>query len=235
MNKASMLLVLLMLTGCHHDTEYVRDPVRQPQKATASVEAQPSHLLPLEANAQTGDSDTAQWQELKNKWGWKVKFPNNWEAYAVGEDTTETGDGVGIQGPKRCYPAGERCAHVGIGVNPLESDSIANLNPRDYLLKQIHELYKRKLISEGETRVAGFPAYEIFFLQQNEGGWPQGKPYHLIAVKRESKILTISYYEDTKDRATINSPADWKLVPIFEKMLSTFSFIPPTCRELPCR
>jgi hypothetical protein len=172
-------------------------------------------------------------KKLRNKWGWKIRFPKDWEADADGEDTAETGDGVGIEGPKGCYQADARCGYVAIDSMPLQTQSLSELSPKQYLLK--NELYNRKLVREGETRVAGFPAYEIFFLQQNQGGWPDGMPWHLIAVKREGKILRLLYHEDAKHRSTIKSPDDWKLVPIFEKMLSTFSFIPATCHELPCR
>jgi hypothetical protein len=36
-------------------------------------------------------------------------------------------------------------------------------------------------------------------------------------------LLTITYWEQDKDPAAIKSPSDWKLTPVFEKILSTFT------------
>lgn len=227
-----MLLVLLMLAACQHDTGSPRDPGRPPQTATASVQTNPGHLLPLKGSAQASDSDTAQWQELRNKWGWKIRFPKDWEAIGHGEDTPETDHGLILQSPSACYEAGERCGFVQIDSMPLQADSISKLSPREFLLRRLDD---SKLLTQGETRVGEHVAYHILVLEQRRAGFPQGKPMQLIALKRGGKILQISYTEDAKDRAAITSPSDWKLVPIFEKMLSTFSFIPATCHELPCR
>jgi hypothetical protein len=65
-------------------------------------------------------------------------------------------------------------------------------------------------------------------------GWPQGMPGREIVVKHDGKLLMITYAEEAKDTATIVSPSDWKFTAIFEKTLSTFSFIPPACKNPPC-
>jgi hypothetical protein len=79
----------------------------------------------------------------------------------------------------------------------------------------MNEVSTMKPIGQGETEVSGFPAYEVFALQQNRPGFPQGQPVQLIAVKHpdDGRILLISYSEDTADgddKSTMKSPSDWK-------------------------
>jgi hypothetical protein len=173
----------------------------------------------LKNNKMSNDS-AAHWQELKNKWGWTIRFPKDWEVWAVGEDTPETGDNVWIQGPKGCFEAGERCGFIEV-----------QLLPEDYWLRY----RKANSASQAELQVDGFPAYKNIGLAKNVGGWPQGEPVETIVVNHKDEVLSILYSEDAKDRAAIRSASDWKLAPVFNKVLSTFSFIPATCHEMPCK
>jgi hypothetical protein len=101
MNKVLMLLALPMLAGCQDDMESVGDPARKPQTTTASVQTYPLHPPSSVSSTQGDNSDTAQWQEVRNKWGWKIKFPKTWEAFAASLDdreTVETSEGPTMYG-----------------------------------------------------------------------------------------------------------------------------------------
>jgi hypothetical protein len=55
----------------------------------------------------------------------------------------------------------------------------------------MNQVKTMKAIGQGETEVSGSPAYEVFALEQNRSGFPQGQPVQLIAVKHpdNSRIL----------------------------------------------
>jgi hypothetical protein len=76
------------------------------------------------------DLDTAHWKELKNQFGWQLRYPPDWEAWGHGSDTpdAESDDQPEIVGPKHCGESHTRCASLQVSFPEGYQDSV--LSPR---------------------------------------------------------------------------------------------------------
>lgn len=163
------------------------------------------------------------WQELKNQFGWEIRFPKDWEAWGHGTDTpdAEADDQPEINGPRGCMESGARCG--GFQVIFPHYD-YCKLSPRAFLLGGGSGA---KIFTQGEIRVGDSLGYEVVSLDKDG-------PVRVIALKRDGMLLTITYSENDRDPNAIKLPSDWKFASIFETILSTFTFIPSSKTFPPC-
>ncbi len=165
------------------------------------------------AAAQAKDSETANWKTLKNKDGWKIKYPANWGPEPDAEASPAVSGSVDFYGPGDCTK--ERCASFQIqtymykGVNDLSEE---DAEPK----KNIPNLFFRRRIQLG-----GLPALDTCSYSPESNGGQVAR--EIIAIHKGREVV-ISYGESGPDRAMIKTPADWKYVGTFDKILSTMSF-----------
>jgi hypothetical protein len=164
--------------------------------------------------AQAKDSETANWKTLKNKYGWKIKYPPDWPPAPNPEAAPSVSALVEfIYRHFDC--AKERCASFQIqpymykGVNDLPEE---DAEPT----KNIPNLFFRRRI-----RLGGLPAVDTCWYSPESNG---GQLAREIIVVHKGREVKISYGEGGPDGAAIKTPADWKYVGIFDKILSTMSF-----------
>ncbi|MGD0506920.1 MAG: PsbP-related protein [Terriglobales bacterium] len=184
--------------------------------------------VPTNEAAQNAEADTAQWQGLKNQYGWSIKFPKGWIADAIGGDTdANISDSPRIWGPAGCNDNGGRCADIGVDAMPRQTDEMSKLTPQEYLFPDGH--HSKPVFSQKELQIDGSPAYEVCDLTYNVFDWPQGVSGCTVVVKHAGKLLKIGFmeWELGNHNASIRSPSDWKYYHVFEEMLLTFRFIPP--------
>jgi hypothetical protein len=181
------------------------NPRGMPQESQKSAQ---DKSTPASA-ASEPDADTAHWKVLKNKYGWKIKYPKNWQP----DNNPATSGLVTFFGPGDCTK--ERCASF-----QLDSEIEQKVNGDDKKSPQ-------ELLSGGRPPVPGYQrrAFEIDGFPAFEDSGPNvPAPALQIAVKHYGKILLITYIEGGKDVDAIKSPADWKYVADFDRMLSTLTF-----------
>jgi hypothetical protein len=157
------------------------------------------------------DLDTTHWSMLRNKYGWKINFPKTW----VHDDHAETSGQITFYSPSDCVK--ERCA-------TFQIDSEINRGRFKDSLERYLSIDKPRpgLLSHRKFEIGGLPALDVVGLTK-----PRPERTDLvreIAVKHNGRILKITYSEGGKDRDTTKSPADWKYVAIFDKILGTLSF-----------
>ena len=161
------------------------------------------------------DLDLAHWSTLRNKYGWKIKYPKNWVADSAGDVTAETSGIVDFSGPWDC--AKERCVVLQIDSEILRDEF------KDSLERYLDvDKLRPYLISQRKFEVSDFPALEVDFRCSAALGAIE-VPCRQIAIKHNGRILRISYSEQGSDRNTIKSPSDWKYIAIFDKMLTTLA------------
>jgi hypothetical protein len=170
--------------------------------------------------AKPADQTIATWRELKNSYGWSIRFPRNWTANAIGDEEPATYESPDFAGPNDCYKQGLPCAGFQIDAMPWQQDDISRQTPKEYLGGGSDPDF----IRQGPICLDGHVGYQVFYLAKNIGGWSHPEPVREIAVKHNGKMLTIIYSENAKDNEAIRSPQDWKLAPVFEQILSTFRF-----------
>ncbi|MGH9708070.1 MAG: hypothetical protein ACRD5R_15045 [Candidatus Acidiferrales bacterium] len=167
------------------------------------------------------DLDTANWNTLKNVYGWQIKYPKNWYATANSDDvTTETSGLVEIGGPEGCPNAPQaRCALIQIDPMIFQGEGISRLTPEEYL--GTDKSWPDRL-SVRKFDLGALPAVEVISLVKPGPG--QTQLVCEVAAKHDGRILQITYIEQGKGQDMVKSPSDWKYAAVFDKMLTTFSF-----------
>jgi len=182
-------------------------------RANPRAVSQASHAgtqnKPTSAAAAEPHADTTHWTLLKNKYGWKIKYPKSWQP----DNNPVTSGLVTFFGPGDCTK--ERCASF-----QVDSEIFQSINGDD---KKSPEQFlggdrpSTNLFNRRAFEMDGFPAFEV--------SAPNNPvPTRGIAVKHDGKILLITYSEGGKDNDAIKSPRDWKYVTEFDKILTTLSF-----------
>ena len=198
-NKTKIMLTVTLLVGVSGNPLFSAEAVLQ----DGSV------------NSIQTKSDADKWVQLRNRYGWEIRYPADWGATGHGYTKPADDDAPTIGGPKGCYD--QRCGNVQIQVETLKpTDKIAKLTACELVRRDLST--GAAVSSTRELEVAGVPACEIIFTSN----------YTLnryIAFKYRNQSFLVAYWEDGKASITeIKSPADWKFVEVFDKMMSTFSF-----------
>jgi len=173
------------------------------------------------------DLEVASWKSFQSKNGWQVRLPQGWQPYTEQGDNPEEDDPVMIEGPSGCEDKKRRCAEIEIEAMPFQANNFSAVSPRQYLLGKTIVESDPKYLSVTESTIGGQPACEAVRLSQRYGNWWQLYPIHEVVVKHGGEILKITYSEtsaNTYEAALIQFPRQWKLHPVFEKILTTFSF-----------
>lgn len=173
--------------------------------------------------------DSSAWKTLRNKHGWTIKSPPDWKVFSPSAPPTpvepEYGIGVVFQGPDGCFDSGLRCGFLTVFFDSKNFEDPL-MTPKKFLLESSSFVGgNRKLLAQKKVKIAGIDGYEITYLQTNLYGHPNGQVEKRIALLHDDRMFTIYYYEDYSDRLIIKSTDDWKLVPVFDTMLSTFRFL----------
>ena len=159
------------------------------------------------------DLDTSHWNTLKNKYGWTIKYPQDWNP----DDHATTSGQVSFYGPGNC--ATERCAGFQVDAEIFQGD--VKISPEEYLgaNKASSNLFNQKTIG-----LDGFPAVDACYYTSGLNG---RQPVREIAVKHHGRIVLITYSEGGKNKDAIKSPDDWRYVTTFDKILATITFFEP--------
>jgi hypothetical protein len=163
--------------------------------------------------AQAKDLETANWKTLKNKYGWKIMYPPGWPPAPDLEAAPAVSALVEFSLPFDCTK--ERCASFQI--QPYMYKGVNELSEEDAETKKnIPNLFFRRRVQLG-----GLPALDTCWYSSESNGGQLAREIIVIHKGREVKI---SYGEGGPDRAMIKTPADWKYVGTFDKILSTITF-----------
>lgn len=163
---------------------------------------------------QAEDSETANWRTLKNKYGWKIKYPPNWLPAPNPEAAPALSGLVEFRGPGDCGK--ERCAYFQINSDinqgkvkdPPEDDTEPKTNDPNLFFRR-------------RVQLGGFPAIDACWYEPKTSG---GQLARGIAIFHKGREIEITYIEGGPDKTTIKAPIDWKYVGTFNKILSTMSF-----------
>jgi len=180
--------------------------------------------------------DVSAWKTLTNKYSWSVKYPASWDAEGDGGESPENDIEASLQGPRGCFEQDRECGYLSVGIwagsiNPNDKTrTLAALSPKAFILATAFPTPPspdRVLMEQGDLLIDGAPAYYVLFRQKNFENYPNGIIMKKIEVKTQGKLYSISYYETAKNKpliASIGSPNDWQLNPIFEEIISTIRF-----------
>lgn len=155
------------------------------------------------------------WLQLRNRYGWKIRYPADWGATGHGYTEPANDDAPTISGPTNCYE--QRCGNAQIQVRIFKpTDEVAKLTACELVRRAVST--GAKVSSTRELKVAGVSACEIIFTSN----------YTLnryIEFKHRNHYFHVAYWEEGKASiGEIRSAADWRLVDIFDQMMDTFSF-----------
>jgi hypothetical protein len=166
------------------------------------------------ASAQAKDSETTNWKTLKSKWGWKIKYPPDWKPFSGPEAAPPVSGLVEFYGPFDC--GHERCPFIQIDSDVNQGKVKEPTEEETESKKNNPNLFFRRRFQLG-----GFPATDACWYEPKANG---GQLVRGIAVFHKEREIEITYLERGPDKATIKTPADWKYVATFDKILSTMSF-----------
>src|SRR5205814_10634641 len=104
------------------------------------------------------------------------------------------------------------------------------MSPKDFLLSSEFPAPpdpEKVLLAQGETTIAGEPAYYAEFRQRNFEDYPDGILMRVIIVKHQKTFYTLRYYETGNNKrllSSFKSTRNWGLNSTFESVLSTMRF-----------
>jgi PsbP-like protein len=193
------VLVFILFAVVIVDAETIAN--QQRAKETAQDKSQSPSAAPSAL-------DTAHWNTLKNKYGWKIKYPKDW----VPDEEAPISGIVTFFGPGDCTK--ERCVSFQVDSEifqdegPQGEDFGPDNNPSKFLS------YRR-------YRLGGFPALDVIFHDANTNGYTLVRG---VTVNHSGRLLGITYTEGGKDKDAIKLPPDWKYTSNFNQILDTLSF-----------
>jgi len=158
------------------------------------------------------DLDTSHWKTIKSKYGWKIKYPGNWDP-----DDDEAGKSglfniYGPIGPGECQIG--RCAIITVDSEVFQGSTKKSLEEFLQADKPSNYRHWRR-----ELQIGGAPAFDVCCVYNEHH-----EPMRRIAVRFHGRIMDFTYLEGGKTDKPIQSPDDWKYAPVFDKMLETLSF-----------
>jgi len=157
------------------------------------------------------DLDTTHWKTIRSKYGWKIKYPKNWEP----DDPEAAKSGLfniyGPIGPGECQIA--RCAIITVDSEVFQGNTKKSLEEFLQADKLNYDYWRREL------QIGGAPAFDVCCLYDEHH-----EPMRKVAFRYHGRIMDFTYTEGGKADKPIESPNDWKYVSIFDKMLESLSF-----------
>jgi hypothetical protein len=167
------------------------------------------------------------WKTVKNKYGFNVSYPGDWEATdPEGEGSPANSRVFQIQGPLSEIKQGKRWVQFDIGCfSPQQNQN--SESAREWVLKQLLPPGTKKL-SERSFSLGGESAYEITIFDSNnyESHVPtsRGGVSKMAAVLHHGSLCYVGYAEMGTDTQKMRSDKEWKYQDHMEKIISSFKF-----------
>ena len=130
--KSVVLLGVLILLGLVSGASSQGQPQgSQTGPAATAGGKQPPDVV---KNFASSDLDVTHWKELKSKYGWKIRYPQDWEAEGIEDEAPETTEVPMIIGPTaECVANGHKCGHIEIDSMLTQPKGMPGLSPKEYL------------------------------------------------------------------------------------------------------
>lgn len=230
---AGLLLAALALRSQKTLRSHFQTPIAPSRSSRVPSSPSTSSLAAVTASttqiaASQPTTDTTGWKTLANEHGWSVRYPPSWQALAVEANKAEEDFQPILTGPRGCQQKGQECglAQLGSGWRPPTPRQAA-LSAKEALLEAIPSDQYHILLQQGNTVWGGQPAYFVVYRMTLYEDYPNGVIFKEIETKYRNQFYFIVFNEEGTNRAAIsviNSPDGWALNPIFEAIISSFTF-----------
>lgn len=159
----------------------------------------------------TDVADMSTWKIFVSQGGWSMEYPNDWKVSSCHacSDPTEKGLFVDFEPPVNLLEEGL------VSVQPYPDKEL--VQTLEQLFTKLKEFPAEPHLVEERTTINGLPAFRIVYGQK---GNIYGEMIYLVDGSKVVGIYLFSSYPNIHKELS-----DFKLLPTFNKMLSTFKFV----------